>query len=327
MSWLLENWFGGKESLDQVREEISGYVQKEVYLGVSGLENPEQSANRMAPQELFLALHGPWGKKLDENEAAFLQFVHDELPPVVRDEVGIISFFATSTREGYLVLTFIRNAGKRDIAFYKLPLSLVNEKGEVLAKKSFDMLKFGSVGDRSSRAADFLFRWEEFRRLPEPDEKLFLHFDAPLKKRITTVAGPEDTLTAAELEHYKKLAVDQRLEVVPGEVKLDALDLLPADDGAWKVVALFRNGLNNRVEFTDVPIQIRDQQGKEVAVVRFGLKNLRVDPNSSLIWGFRIPPESVKKSRVDLSECTAYIADPESKKSLRGKRRSRGMVQ
>ncbi|UFJ40073.1 SLAP domain-containing protein [Brevibacillus humidisoli] len=327
MSWLLENWFGGKESLEQVREEIKDYAQKEVYLGVSGLENPEQSSNRVPPQELFLALHGPWEKKLEENEAEFLQFVHDELPPVVRDEVGIISFFAAPTTQGYLVLTFIRNAGKRDVAFYKLPLSLVNARGEVMAKKNFDMMKFGTVGDRTSRAADFLFRWEEFRQIPEQGEPLFLRFDAPLRKKTTTAVGPTDTMDPKALAHYEERSAEQQMSVVPGEVKLDALDILPADEGNWKVVVLFRNGLDKRLEFTEVPIQIRDQQGAEVATIRFGLKNLRVDPNSSLIWGFDIPAESINKPGVNPAECTAYIPDPEPKKSLRTKRRSRGMIQ
>lgn len=327
MSWLMENWFGEKNSLEQVREEIPQYIKNEVYLGVSGLENPEQSANRVAPKDLFLVLHGPWGKKLEENEAEFLQVVHDALPPVVRDEVGIIPFFTTPTQEGYLVLAFIRNASTRDIAFYKLPLSLVNEQGEVLAENVFDMKQFGSVGDMTSRTAEFLFAWKAFKRMPKEGEELSLRFDAPVRKRVTTVAGAEGTLTPEEREHYTKVAIERKLEVIPGQVKLDALDLLPANDGAWKVIALFRNGLEKHLEFTEVPIQLRDRQGKEVGVVRFGLKNLRVEPKSSLIWGFLIPSETVKKANVDLSECTAFIDDPVPKKSLRSKQRPRGMVQ
>ncbi|MBO8164267.1 MAG: SLAP domain-containing protein [Brevibacillus sp.] len=325
MSWLLENWFGGKESLEQAREEIQRYAQKEVYLGVSGLENPEQSSTRMAPQDLFLSLYGPWDNKLEENEAEFLRFVHDELPPVVRDEVGIIPFFSTPTTKGYLVLTFIRNASKRDIAFYKLPLSLVDEKGEVVAKKTFDMLKYGSVGDKSSRPAEFLFSWDAFARMPEQDEQLFLRFDAPLRKKRTVSKQPT-TLTPVEQAHYENMAARQQLTVQPGEVKLDPLDILPADEGALKVIVLFRNGLDKRVEFTEVPILLRDRDGAEVARVRFGLKNLHVDANSSLIWGFTIPNESITKPYVKAEECSAYIPDPKPEKIRRVRRTPRGGI-
>jgi SLAP domain-containing protein len=193
MSWLLENWFGTQESLEQVREEIREHLQKESYLGVSGLDHPEQSSNRVESKELDVIMTGPWENKLEELEEELLEYIHNELPPVVRDEVGILPFFTNVTAEGYLVLTFLRNACNRDILLQKLPLALATPDGEIVARKTFDMLPFGILGKFVSRPSEFLFRWNEFTRVPEEEVPLTLVFEGKPKKRELSPGQYADT--------------------------------------------------------------------------------------------------------------------------------------
>ncbi|WP_019123235.1 SLAP domain-containing protein [Brevibacillus massiliensis] len=326
MSWLLENWFGSKESLDQVREDIREHAHKETYLGVSGIENPELSSNRVEPSELFLSLHGPWEDKLQDIEEELLQFIHDELPPIVRDEVGIIPFFTSVLPHGYLMLTFIRNASEEDILLNQLPLSLVTPDGEVVAQKTFDMLSFGSIGDYSSRPCEFVFRWEEFTKVPEQVVPLSLVFDAPPVRKAGGKDTPQDGLTSEEMTHYEKIAKEQPA-VPSGEVELKVLGIKPTEEGGLKVVVLFRNGLDKTLEFTEVPIIIRDKSGEEVARAHFGLKNLHVAAKDSRVWGFCVPADSLTKTDVNPEECTAFIPDakPDHPRNFGGG--SAGLVQ
>jgi SLAP domain-containing protein len=304
MSWLLENWFGSKESLEQVREEIHEHLHKEIYLGVSGIDHPEQSSNRIPSKELFLALHGPWENNLDEQEVELLHFIHDELPPVVRDEVGIIPFFTQVTQEGYLVLTYIRNATNRSVLLQRLPLSLVTPEGEVVARKTFEMLTFGPIGDESSRLCEFLFRWSEFDKIPEKEVPLTLEYRKPDKKANEPgIAGGE--LTEAEQQKYREQAA--AFPVEEGKVDLQVLDITEGSNNGLKVVVLFRNGLNKRLEFTDVPIIVRDQAGDAVARVQYTLENMKVNPMGQRIWSFEIPVASIKKEGVKAADCTVYI--------------------
>ncbi len=308
MSWLLENWFGSKESLEQVREDIQDHLHKETYLRVSGLENPEQSSNRVAAKDLFLTLHGPWGTNLDEMETELLQYVHDELPTVVRDEVGIIPFFTNPTPQGYLVLTFIRNATNRDVVINRLPLALVTAEGEVVARKTFDLMAFGPIGDMASRPCDFMFRWDEFLRVPEQEVPLTLIFDAPKEKSalLPDEHKQTDGLSAEEIRKYEEL-LGENPQVVQDEVDLKVVDIVDAEYGGLKVVVLFRNGLSKRLEFTEVPIFVRNKQGEEVARVQYGLKNMKVEAQSSRLWGFYIPADSLKKPGVKAADCIAHI--------------------
>ncbi len=329
MSWLLENWFGSKESLEVVREEIHEHMQKEQYLGVSGIENPEQSQTRVSSSELFLTLHGPWEKELQEFEVELLQFIHDELPPVVRDEVGILPFFTNVLPDGYLVLTFIRNASDRDVIVNKLPLALVTPEGTVVARKTFDMLPFGPVGDHSSRPCEFFFRWSEFDFIPEKEVPLTLVYDAPARTKTVPQANQSelrDGLTEEEWNRYAKLAEEQP-PITPGEVECKVLAVAPGEAGGLKVVVAFRNGLDKALEFTELPVLIRDRNGNEVARVNFGLRNLQVTPHGNRIWGFHVPADSFQKSGVDPNECTAYIPEAKQEGTPDAGKNGGGLVQ
>ncbi len=310
MSWLLENLFGSKESLEQVREDIHEHLHKESYIGISGIDNPEQSATRVTPADLELNLFGPWGQNLEEVETELLQLIHDELPPVVRDEVGILPFFTNTLADGYLVLTFIRNASSRDILLNQLPLALVTPDGEVVARKTFDMIAFGPIADMSSRPCEFMFRWNEFDRIPEEEVPLSLVYVPPVQQKAAPEkVTHEEGLSVEEESKYQQLLGDH--PVAEGQVDLKVLDILAGADGGLKVIVLFRNGLDRRLEFTEVPILIRDKQGTEVATVQFGIKNLQVEANGSRIWAFSVPADSMKNPDIEPNDCTAFI--PEAK--------------
>ncbi|MDF2683183.1 MAG: hypothetical protein K0R47_4373 [Brevibacillus sp.] len=305
MSWLLENWFGSKESLEQVREDIHEHLHKEFYLGVSGIDDPEQSSTRIASKELDLLMNGPWDNKLDEAETELLQYIHDELPAVVRDEIGIVPFFTQVTDEGYVVLTYIRNATNRSVLLQKLPLTLMTADGEVVAKKTFDLIPSGPIGDLSSRPFEFLFRWNEFSKLPEQEVPLTLTYLKPVSPKEV---GQElnQGLTKEESEQYLN-QVDQTGPVEPGQVDLQVLDIAPGEDNGIRVVVAFRNGLEKRLEFTEVPIIVNDEQGNNVARVQYTLHNMKVEANSNRVWAFDIPSTSIKQENVDIAKLTAII--------------------
>lgn len=306
MSWLLENWFGSKESLDQVKEEIHENLHKEFYLGLSGIENPEQSSTRVPAKELYLVMHGPWDSKLEDNEAELLQYVHDELPAVVRDEVGVIPFYTQVTEEGYLVLTYIRNASSRGVLLQRLPLILLTPEGEVVAKKIFDLTPLGPVGEMSSRPAEFLFRWEEFDKVPEKEVPLTLAYKKVVVKKNEVQDTETGGLTPKEVDQYlAKLAMIDPLG--EGEVDLQVLDVQASDESGLKIVVAFRNGLEKRLEFTEVPIIVSDKSGDSVAKVHFTLENMKVAAKSNKLWLFEIPASSLSKPVVNIAELTAFI--------------------
>lgn len=313
MSWLLENWFGSKESLEQVREDIHENLHREFYLGVSGLDNPQQSANRVDSKELFLVMNGPWENQLDDAEQELLQYAHDEMPPVVRNEVGIIPFFTQVTNDGYLVLTYIRNATERSVLLQKLPLSLVTEDGEEVARKTFDLVASGPVGEMSSRPMEFMFRWDEFDRIPEKEIPLMLTFIKPKKHEVEDNQNYNWGLSANESEQYLQQA-EEKNPIVEGEVDLQVLDIKPGEDNGLKVIVAFRNGLGKRLEFTEVPIIVHDKAGDTVARVHFTLENMKVEANSHRVWAFDIPSSSFKKEAVNIAELTAFIPKAQQRK-------------
>ncbi|GED33893.1 SLAP domain-containing protein [Brevibacillus centrosporus] len=304
MSWLLENWFGSKESLEQVREDIHEHLHKEFYLGISGIDNPEQSSTRIPSTELELVMNGPWDNRLEETEAELLQYIHDELPAVVRDEVGVVPFFTQVTDDGYLVLTYIRNATNRSVLLQKLPLTLITNEGEVVAKKTFDLIPAGPIGDLTSRPFEFLFRWDEFSKLPEQEVPLTLTYQKPAAPKA--VEEMTQGLTKEENEKYLKQAKEHS-PLAAGQVDLQVLDITKGEEDGLRVIVAFRNGLEKRLEFTEVPIIVNDEEGNNVARIQYTLANMKVEANSNRVWAFDIPSTSIKQDDYDVSKLTAVI--------------------
>lgn len=306
MSWLLENWFRSEENLEKVREEINKIAHKEVYLGVSGMDRPELSFTKVESKELTMTLPASWENTLEEAEVDLLQFIHDELPPIVRDELGVIPFYTSVLSNGYLMLAFVRNSGIRRVGFKQLPLSLVTSEGEVIAHKVFEMEDFQNLPGMTSRPCELMFRWEDFARMPQENEELSLLFDAPVKKKEVKKNRLVRELSDEEMAYYEKVAKEQP-PVADGVVEATVLDMQVSPGGSVKVVVLFRNGLDENLEFNSVPILIHDQSGEEVARLQYKLKNLKVAARDNRIWGFFVPAESLKKFGVDPTVCTARV--------------------
>lgn len=327
MSWLLENWFGNKESLEQVREDVQEYLQTESYVGISGLEKPEESSNRIAPADLEMNLFGPWSGRLDEMDMDLLRFIHDQLPPIVRDEIGVMPFFTNALDEGYLVLAFIRNATERDVFMERLPLVLTTVDGEVVARKTFDMIQFGGLADMSSRPYDFFFRWDEFIKVPEQEVLLLLSVDHEKQqqsKRAEELLEVKNGLTAEEESLFQAEAAKAP---AAGRVDLHVVGITNVEEGGIKVIVALGNGLGARVEITEVPIIVQDKAGNLVARVNYGLRNLWVEAGQNRLYGFYIPEDSLQQEKVDAHQCTAYIPEASEDGFIPQEPAPKGLVQ
>ncbi|MFP3380814.1 SLAP domain-containing protein, partial [Bacillus sp. SIMBA_069] len=87
-----------------------------------------------------------------------------------------------------------------------------------------------------------------------------------------------------------------------GEVDLQVLEIKTGEDNGLKVVVVFRNGLEKRLEFTEVPIIVHDKAGQTVARVHYTLQNMKVEANSHRVWAFDIPASSMKQQEVDIAD-------------------------
>ncbi|WP_232697856.1 SLAP domain-containing protein [Brevibacillus daliensis] len=319
MSYKLANLFGSTEGLDQARKDIHDHLQKEVYLGVSGLEQPELSSNRLSSKELEIYENSFWAKELDDVELEFLQMIHDELPSVVRDEIGVFPFFTNVLNDGFLVITFLRNATEKDIILNKLPLALVDAKGNVYARKTFELLAVGPVPKLSSRPLEFKFDWENFIEMPDEDTQLTMVYDNDTVKqfkRDEELVEKHNGLTDEEEETYTQ-KVEELFPIKKGQVELQAIDLVQVKDGGLKVIVAFMNGLEKRVEFTEVPVIICDEKGRQIANMHFGMQSLQVQPNNRRLWGFYIPVSSIEAKDMDVSKCKAYVPEARQDKDVK----------
>lgn len=90
-----------------------------------------------------LDLHESWEKALPEEQQQKLQEVFEQIEPPKEGEVNFMGFQAKQNDEGDLsVSVFIRNGSNKDVTFEKLPLSVKDASGEVVATGGFALEDF-----------------------------------------------------------------------------------------------------------------------------------------------------------------------------------------
>lgn len=90
-----------------------------------------------------LDLHESWEKALPEEQKMKLHELFDTITPPKEGEVNFMGFQASQNEQRDLsVSVFIRNGSKKDIRFEKLPLSVKDASGEVIATGGFALEDF-----------------------------------------------------------------------------------------------------------------------------------------------------------------------------------------
>ncbi|ARU60501.1 hypothetical protein CBW65_04990 [Tumebacillus avium] len=96
------------------------------------------------------------------------------LPPLHIGEVNVVPFDTGMYQGGCFVRVFIRNAWEVDeeLTIEKMPLSLIDATGEIVARGTFTLKNFGSLRFGESRV--WTFAWRENQLLKKtPDFSAF----------------------------------------------------------------------------------------------------------------------------------------------------------
>jgi len=80
------------------------------------------------------------------------------------------------------------------------------------------------------------------------------------------------------------------------------------NNGSLKVSIFIRNGHNKAINLEQLPLEIIDARGKQIAKGSFKMDPiLTVQPNSTKPWTFIFPTELVNPKGADLSRWTARV--------------------
>ena len=240
------------------------------------------------------------------------EFLVDELaqlPQLEDGQVSIDGVYTFDMGERIEVSVYLRNGFSKQINFDKVPLVIVNKKGEVLAKQVVDMNNLGILPPFSARPYKIYFDKENLLVDTISADDWKIQFEESVSSvnavKVEFEGMPEN------VEHDLKNSFTKFLNKLPlikaGEVNIDVFKTLKCMDNSISIVFLIRNGCDKVIELERLPIKVKDEQGELVASGIFDIENVSVNPHKAKIYDFTITKDYITNEDFDISNCKVYF--------------------
>lgn len=235
-----------------------------------------------------------------------METLNDEistLPPIKEGDVNISTDYIFDVGDKYEVSIFIRNGLAKPINFEKVPLILVNDKGEILGEKIFNLREVGDIPPKSVRPWKIYFEKEDFNIGDNNLKDLKIVFDTKIKAERTVKVELDNLPEGIQGEKRKKY--EKFLEELPllrrGQVSMSTFDVYKTKDEGVSVVLVICNGNDRAINVEKVPLSIFDASESLVASGVFYLEKVVINPGKANVYRFTFNDDEIINKDMDLS--------------------------
>ncbi len=234
------------------------------------------------------------------------QYYHQLLPDLQPNQISINGYELMVFKDSAIIEGFIRNTLASKIRFEEVILLVMDSNDRILARKVFDFNMLGELPPSSSIPWKFLFEPEDFlvnlAEWSKEDWKLAfeLQKQRPVNESLELEPSWEERLSDEEKLNLRKL-ISTLSPLKEEEVNLFGLKAEKVNENGIAVTLLIRNGTNRKIELSQLPLQLENQDGLCISSGVFQLENFSISPYSSKPWTFIYPESLVQFMPDDLT--------------------------
>ncbi|MFB7641133.1 accessory Sec system S-layer assembly protein [Peribacillus butanolivorans] len=244
-----------------------------------------------------------------KQERYVLQFHHQQLSLLKPNQISISEVRLSRFEEDVIIMAFIRNTLDKAISFELVDLLLLDENGQVLAKKSFDLTEMGEIPALSCMPWSFMFEEEDILVESIPDKGWKIAFELKNQESMEHALDLApiwiEQLSEAQRENLQRLVAGLP-KINQGEVNFMGLEATLKENNQLAVTVLVRNGSDKQIKIEKLPLIVEDADGDQVCQGGFSLADFEVKANTSKPWTFIFPGELVTKKNPDLTRWKVY---------------------
>jgi accessory Sec system S-layer assembly protein len=243
---------------------------------------------------------------VSQQEKYVYQYHHQRLPRLQPNQISINGYDLMVFNDSVIIEGFIQNTLPSKIRFEEVILLVMDSNNQILARKVFDFNMLGELPPSSSIPWRFLFEPEDFQiELSEwikNDWKLAFELKKQRteNEKLELEASWEERLSTEEKANLKKL-VASLPPLKNEEVNLFGLKAEKSNDNNIALTLLIRNGTNKKIELSQLPLQLDNEDGELIASGVFQLDRFSVSPFSCKPWTFIFPETLVHRMPEDFS--------------------------
>ncbi|WP_374963826.1 accessory Sec system S-layer assembly protein [Lysinibacillus sp. RS5] len=256
-----------------------------------------------------LSFHPEWD--VPQEQKYIFSFLANELEPLKPNQLSLssISIEEDPRSKKWQVRAFFRSSLSQAIELGEIELYIMDKNDELVASKKFDFAALGTIPAESARPWVFEFEKSTIKvdEVPEDGWKIAFNLVSLRGHQLELDPSWEKQLPEAQKEELAKI-VKTLPELGETEVNFTGLQAKLADNGSLNVSIFIRNGHNKAINLEQLPLEIIDATGKQIAKGSFKMDPiLTVQPNSTKPWTFIFPTELVDAKDADLSRWTARV--------------------
>jgi len=231
---------------------------------------------------------------MEDEKRYVYQFLSNELPPLKPNQVSLSAIEIVQEENGLSVIAFVRNSLPKSFSLQNVMLLLLNEEGELLAKKLFNLEGLGELPACSSRPHSFFFEADTLVVEEMPESGFQLLFDlSTIVHRLDLETSWEEQLSDTQKDELRQL-VSSLPKLDENEVSFHAINAGLQPDGNLTTTLLIRNGAKQAINLEHLPLELRNEHDEIIASGSFKLAPLTIQPNTSKPWTFIFPSELVR---------------------------------
>ncbi|MFE8701707.1 accessory Sec system S-layer assembly protein [Cytobacillus sp. FJAT-54145] len=253
-----------------------------------------------------LSFHPDW--ELTNQEKYVYQFKHEQLPLLKPNQISITGTKLIQYNDGFVVVAFLRNTLPKAVRFEAVDLLLLDENGQAIAKKQFELDGLDELPSMACRPWRFLFSNEDklVEKIPEHGWKIAFELkQSQSKHQLELAESWENQISPLQKEHLEKL-VASLPKLSPGEVNFMGIETKYTPEQNLAVTVLIRNGSEKNIMLEQIPLIVEDADGDIVCQGGFKLDQFEVKANTSKPWTFIFPKELVTKEKPNLTKWKVY---------------------
>ncbi|QGU95837.1 SLAP domain-containing protein [Clostridium bovifaecis] len=253
-----------------------------------------------------ISIHPDLEERISKFQMETLNEEIASLPPIKEGDVNISTDFIFDIGDKYEASIFIRNGLNRPINFEQVPFVLVNDKGEVVGHKIFNLREIGEIPPLSVRPWKLYFGKEEIDLGDNELKDVKIVFDTRVKAERTLKLEYEDfpkEIKGVHRDKYEKFLSDLPL-LRNGQVSISAYNVDLNENGGLSIVLVIRNGSDRQIKLEKLPITVKDARDIEIARGVFELKDegITVNPLKAKLYSFVFPKENILQDELHLSK-------------------------
>ena len=242
------------------------------------------------------------------------ELLRDELaglPDLEDGQVSINGIYTFDMGDKIEVSVYLRNGLSKQINFDKVPLVIINQKGNILAKQMMEMKDFGLLPPFSARPYKIYFDKVNVFVDTIPMDDWSIQFEKSISAINTVTVELEEMPENMDRDSKDKITKFlNKLPLIKAEdINIEVFETEKYMDNSISIVVLIRNGCDKIIKLEKLPMVIEDSQGEIVAKGIFDTKNVTVNPHKARIYEFIITEDYIVNKDYDINNCKVFFKE------------------